>query len=99
MLTFKSRESANSVASAVSNAMANSLGGTRCIVDFKDDFGHAGSVLSSNVAGVLVTDVALEIEIDSEKKLLAARAQAALQSRALADPVLKLHQMGGLNAN
>jgi len=97
MLTYKTRESAGSVASIVSNAMIDALDGNTRVIDFSDDYGHAGSVLSSNVSGVMITDVQKELEVDGEKKLLGARAQAALQSRAMADPVLKLHQGGPLN--
>ena len=56
---------------------------------WRDDFGREFYCRAEDVIGDLVTDIARELEANSEIALIQARANARLQTQAQHDPVLK----------
>jgi phage tail tube protein FII len=61
----------------------------------KDDFGNEAVILTSVVNGIIVEDMSKCTDAAVERTLLQARGQAKAQSRAQADPALRI--LGQLN--
>lgn len=87
---FQLRYSDQARALAALTAARDAPSGTS--LDMSDDFGAQITIPRSRTFGMVFTDLARDIEAQSEIQVIQHRAQVALQAKVASDPVVGLHQ-------